>query len=69
MADNRRPIPPNPPRWQPNPDPASIHVPGLDTSAPVLDQIEQMEQLITIKLQVSRHAHVLCRFLFNFYTY
>ncbi|KAJ7462097.1 DASH complex subunit Ask1-domain-containing protein [Mycena latifolia] len=44
-------IPPNPPRWQPNPDPASIVVPGLDTTAPVLDQIEQMEQLITIKLQ------------------
>ncbi|RDB28734.1 hypothetical protein Hypma_016097 [Hypsizygus marmoreus] len=51
MTDNRRPIPPKPPRWQPNPDPGSIHVPGLDTSAPVLDQIEQMEQLITIKLQ------------------
>ncbi|KAF5385086.1 hypothetical protein D9615_001066 [Tricholomella constricta] len=49
--DTRRNIPPNPPRWQPNPDPASIHVPGLDTSAPVLDQIEQMEQLITLKLQ------------------
>ncbi|KAJ7665660.1 DASH complex subunit Ask1-domain-containing protein [Mycena rosella] len=46
-----KPIPPNPPRWQPNPDPASIVVPGLDTTAPVLDQIEQMEQLITIKLQ------------------
>ncbi|KAJ6604945.1 DASH complex subunit Ask1-domain-containing protein [Mycena sp. CBHHK59/15] len=47
----KKPIPPNPPRWQPNPDPASIVVPGLDTTAPVLDQIEQMEQLITIKLQ------------------
>ncbi|KAJ7146389.1 DASH complex subunit Ask1-domain-containing protein [Mycena epipterygia] len=46
-----KPIPPNPPRWQPNPDPASIVVPGLDTTAPLLDQIEQMEQLITIKLQ------------------
>ncbi|KAJ7155515.1 DASH complex subunit Ask1-domain-containing protein [Mycena crocata] len=44
-------IPPNPPRWQPNQDPASIVVPGLDTTAPLLDQIEQMEQLITIKLQ------------------
>ncbi|KAF8204214.1 DASH complex subunit Ask1-domain-containing protein [Mycena galopus ATCC 62051] len=44
-------IPPNPPRWTPNPDPASIQVPGLDTTAPLLDQIEQMEQLITIKLQ------------------
>ncbi|KAJ7292662.1 DASH complex subunit Ask1-domain-containing protein [Mycena rebaudengoi] len=46
-----KPIPPNPPRWSPNPDPASIVVPGLDTTAPLLDQIEQMEQLITIKLQ------------------
>ncbi|KAJ7511837.1 hypothetical protein B0H11DRAFT_2168346 [Mycena galericulata] len=46
-----KPIPPNPPRWEPNPDPASIVVPGLDTTAPLLDQIEQMEQLITIKLQ------------------
>ncbi|KAG6911269.1 hypothetical protein DXG01_002107 [Tephrocybe rancida] len=49
--ESRRPIPENPPRWQPNPDPALINVPGLDTSAPVLDQIEQMEQLITLKLQ------------------
>ncbi|KAG6857295.1 hypothetical protein H0H87_006488 [Tephrocybe sp. NHM501043] len=47
----RRIIPENPPRWQPNPDPAAINVPGLDTTAPVLDQIEQMEQLITLKLQ------------------
>ncbi|TDL16188.1 hypothetical protein BD410DRAFT_902170 [Rickenella mellea] len=39
------------PRWEPNPDPASIVVPGLDTTAPVQDQIEQIEQLITIKLQ------------------
>jgi len=53
MADLRREILPNPPRWQPNPDPASIQVPGLDTAAPVHDQIEQIEQLITIKLQVS----------------
>ncbi|KAG6879325.1 hypothetical protein C0992_003542 [Termitomyces sp. T32_za158] len=48
---SRRNIPENPTRWRPNPDPASIIVPGLDTSAPVLDQIEQMEQLITLKLQ------------------
>ena len=39
-------------RWEPNPVPANIEVPGLDTSAPVQDQIEQIEQLITIKLQV-----------------
>ncbi|KAG6812630.1 hypothetical protein H0H92_001713 [Tricholoma furcatifolium] len=49
--DSRRPIAENPPRWQPNPDPSSIIVPGLDTSASVHDQIEQMEQLITLKLQ------------------
>ncbi|KAG2341929.1 hypothetical protein BDR05DRAFT_935502 [Suillus weaverae] len=42
---------PNPPRWQANADPASIDVPGLDTNASVNDQIDQIEQLITIKLQ------------------
>ncbi|TFK42075.1 hypothetical protein BDQ12DRAFT_732813 [Crucibulum laeve] len=51
MSDSRKPIDPNPPRWKPNPDPSSIPVPGLDTNASVLEQIEQMEQLITIKLQ------------------
>ncbi|KAI6102683.1 DASH complex subunit Ask1-domain-containing protein [Pisolithus croceorrhizus] len=45
------PIPPNPPRWAPAEDPASIVVPGLDKSAPVNDQIDQIEQLITIKLE------------------
>jgi hypothetical protein len=49
-------ITPIPPRWRPNPDPSSIHVPGLDTNASVIDQIEQMEQLITIKLQVSKYT-------------
>ncbi|PFH49824.1 hypothetical protein AMATHDRAFT_75994 [Amanita thiersii Skay4041] len=47
----QQPISPNPPRWEQNPDPASIHVPGLDTTAPLHDQIDQIEQLITIKLQ------------------
>lgn len=42
---------PNPPRWQPSADRASIDVPGLDTNASVNDQIDQIEQLITIKLQ------------------
>ncbi|KIY52716.1 hypothetical protein FISHEDRAFT_69531 [Fistulina hepatica ATCC 64428] len=51
MSDRRRPIAPNPPRWKPNPDPVAILVTGLDTSAPVLDQIEQIDQLITLKLQ------------------
>ncbi|KAF8899309.1 DASH complex subunit Ask1-domain-containing protein [Infundibulicybe gibba] len=45
------PISPNPPRWQSSSDPTSIHVPGLDTTASVHDQIDQIEQLITIKLQ------------------
>jgi len=53
MSDSREDIVPNPPRWKPNPDPSSIHVSGLDTSAPIHDQVEQIEQLITFKLQVS----------------
>lgn len=51
-SPKRAKITPNPPRWKPNPDPASIVVPGLDTDASTTDQIEQIEQLITIKLQV-----------------
>ncbi|EAU92376.1 hypothetical protein CC1G_00595 [Coprinopsis cinerea okayama7 len=51
MSDPRKPVEPLPPRWKPNPDPNSIVVPGLDTDASVTDQIEQIEQLITIKLQ------------------
>ena len=47
-----KPIEPKTPRWEPTPDAHNIVVPGLDTTAPVYDQIEQMEQLITIKLQV-----------------
>ncbi|KAF8891174.1 DASH complex subunit Ask1-domain-containing protein [Mucidula mucida] len=50
-TDDRPEIKPSPPRWQPNPDPDSIEVPGLDTSASVNDQIDQIEQLITLKLQ------------------
>ncbi|KAK7044272.1 DASH complex subunit ask1 [Paramarasmius palmivorus] len=38
-------------RWQPSPDPNNIHIPGLDTNAPPSEQIEQIEQLITLKLQ------------------
>ena len=53
MADtSRRPIPPNPERWKPAEDPSTIVIPGLDTDASTTDQIEQIEQLITIKLQV-----------------
>ena len=52
MAPSLKPIHPLPERWQPTPDPNDIVVPGLDTNAPIHDQIEQIEQLITIKLQV-----------------
>ncbi|KAI0279408.1 hypothetical protein BGY98DRAFT_933197 [Russula aff. rugulosa BPL654] len=46
-----KPIPENPPRWKPSSDPTSITVAGLDTSASVTDQIDQIDQLITLKLQ------------------
>ncbi|KAA1478063.1 hypothetical protein DENSPDRAFT_921034 [Dentipellis sp. KUC8613] len=46
-----KPILPNQARWEPSADPTSIAVPGLDTTASVNDQIDQIEQLITIKLQ------------------
>ncbi|KAF8493615.1 hypothetical protein JB92DRAFT_2835106 [Gautieria morchelliformis] len=37
--------------WTPNPDPTSITVPGLDATASINDQIDQIDQLITIRLQ------------------
>jgi hypothetical protein len=40
-------------RWEPALDPDSILVPGLNAAAPTVDQIEQIDQLITLKLQVS----------------
>ncbi|KAI0296318.1 DASH complex subunit Ask1-domain-containing protein [Multifurca ochricompacta] len=46
-----KPIPPNPPRWKPTTDPMSIIVTGLDTTASINDQIDQIDQLITLKLQ------------------
>jgi DASH complex subunit ASK1 len=52
MSTPHRPIPPNQPRWKPASDPSTIVIPGLDTDASTFDQIEQIEQLITIKLQV-----------------
>lgn len=55
------PVELNPPRWNPSTDPASIVVPGLDTNAPINDQIDQIEQLITIKLQVSRTTRIAAR--------
>ena len=57
MSHTRKPVPPNPPRWQPAEDPTSIDVPGLDTTAPVNDQVDQIEQLITFKLQVMVILH------------
>ncbi|EJF63269.1 hypothetical protein DICSQDRAFT_102405 [Dichomitus squalens LYAD-421 SS1] len=51
MAPELKPIEPKTPRWEPSADPADIVVPGLDTTAAPYDQIEQIEQLITIKLQ------------------
>jgi DASH complex subunit ASK1 len=45
-------IPPNPARWEPSTDPSTINIPGLDTTATVNDQIDQIDQLITLKLQV-----------------
>jgi DASH complex subunit ASK1 len=47
-----KPISANPPRWKPSADPVSISVAGLDTSASVSDQMDQIDQLITLKLQV-----------------
>lgn len=52
MAPPLQPIDPKNERWEPAADPNEIVVPGLDTNASVNDQIEQIEQLITIKLQV-----------------
>lgn len=52
MADRLKPIEPKSERWEPAADPNDIVVPGLDTAASAYDQIEQIEQLITIKLQV-----------------
>ncbi|KAL4250279.1 DASH complex subunit ASK1 [Abortiporus biennis] len=51
MAPPLKPIEPKSTRWEATPDPNDIVIPGLDTTAPVNDQIEQIEQLITIKLQ------------------
>ena len=47
-----KPIEPKATRWEPTQDPNDIVIPGLDTTAPVNEQIEQIEQLTTIKLQV-----------------
>ncbi|KZT72862.1 hypothetical protein DAEQUDRAFT_704597 [Daedalea quercina L-15889] len=64
MPPSLKPIDPLPERWEPAADPNDIVVPGLDANAPVYDQIEQIEQLITIKLQsvdanFSRMQHIM----------
>ncbi|KZT02233.1 uncharacterized protein LAESUDRAFT_738840 [Laetiporus sulphureus 93-53] len=51
MPPTLRPIEPKTSRWEPTPDPSDIVIPGLDTTAPVNDQIQQIEHLITLQLQ------------------
>ena len=53
MTSPLKPVEPKGQRWEPSDDPDGIVVPGLDVTASVNDQIEQIEQLITIKLQVN----------------
>jgi hypothetical protein len=38
--------------WTPNPDPSTIVIPGLDTTAPISAQLEYVEQMITLRMQV-----------------
>ena len=47
-----KPIEPLQQRWEPSPNPADIHIPGLDTDAPINDQNDQIEHMKTLKLQV-----------------
>ena len=54
------PIEPLSERWVPAADPFTVDVPGLDRSAPVQDQIDYLEQMITIKLQVRVFLACLC---------
>ncbi|KAG8688653.1 DASH complex subunit ask1 [Ceratobasidium sp. 394] len=37
--------------WQPTPDPRDIVIPGVDPELPITVQTEQIDQLITLKLQ------------------
>lgn len=46
------PIEPPSERWEPKNEPFQIVVPELDTSAPPQEQLEQLDQIITIRLQV-----------------
>lgn len=38
--------------WKPTPDPRDIIIPGVDPELPITVQTEQIDQLITLKLQV-----------------
>ena len=58
--DTLPPIEPLSERWVPAADPFTVDVPGLDRSAPVQDQIDYLEQMITIKLQVRVFLACLC---------
>jgi hypothetical protein len=49
---NQRPTAPDPPEFQYTPDPAQIIIPGLDTNASAFEQCDQLDQMITRKLQV-----------------
>ena len=44
-------------KFAPSADPALIDVPGLDPNAPYEDQIELLDQLITLKLQARIYSH------------
>ena len=46
--------------WEPTPNPDLIVVPGLNAAASTADQIEQIDQLITLKLQVSHRRLSRC---------
>jgi hypothetical protein len=38
--------------WKPTDDPRDIIIPGVDPELPITVQTEQIDQLITLKLQV-----------------
>ncbi|KZV67843.1 hypothetical protein PENSPDRAFT_666824 [Peniophora sp. CONT] len=46
-----KPIEPLQQRWEPSPNAADTHIPGLDTNAPINDQNDQIEHMKTLKLQ------------------
>lgn len=54
--DKMPPIEPPSERWEPQADPSQIEVPELNTSAPPHEQLEQLDQIITIRLQVSEQS-------------